>query len=184
MPSPRNSSIRASTLRIALLVSCAAWLAACGATPTAQSQLPTNSTIFTSPLPGGDDVTVQRVVDGDTIKTSNGTSVRLIGIDTPETVKPNTPVQCYGPEASAATKSILHRGTRVRLVYDAERTDRYGRTLAYVFRTSDGLFVNASLMRGGYARTLTIRPNTAYAAEFAALQAQAKREKSGLWGSC
>jgi micrococcal nuclease len=89
----------------------------------------------TSPPSQGELVTVQRVVDGDTFIALAGARrfrVRLIGLDTPETVKPGTPIQCFGPEASTYAKGSL-TGKLVRLVYDVDRYDRYGRTLAYVY---------------------------------------------------
>ena len=92
--------------------------------------------------------------------------MRLIGIDTPETKDPRKPVQCFGREASARTKQLLPAGTAVRLVYDVERNDRYGRTLAYVFDARDGRFVNAVLVRDGYASVYTYPPNVAHADEF------------------
>jgi micrococcal nuclease len=126
---------------------------------------------------------VRRVVDGDTILLTSGERVRLIGVDTPESVKPGTPVQCYARRASAFTHRLLD-GAAVRLVSGAERRDRYGRLLAYVYRESDGLFINAALVRDGYARTLEIAPNTAHAGEFAALASAARRAGKGLWGAC
>ena len=75
-------------------------------------------------------------------------------------------------------------GERVRLVLDAEHRDRYGRLLAYVYRERDGLFVNAALVRGGYAVPLTIPPNVAHAGEFRRMAATARRKGRGLWSSC
>ena len=129
---------------------------------------------------------VVKVVDGDTIRVRLGAGterVRLIGIDTPETVKPDTPVQCYGRAASAEAHRLLD-GRRVRLVQDVEARDRYGRLLAYVYRTPDGLFVNAELARRGLARTLTIPPNDSHAALFAHLAARAGVRGWGFWGRC
>jgi micrococcal nuclease len=129
---------------------------------------------------------VVRVVDGDTIRVRLGGTeerVRYIGVDTPETVKPGTPVQCFGKAASAYNKRLL-RGHSVRLVFDAERRDRYGRLLAYVYRQPDGLFVNADLVRRGYAQPLTIPPNVGHAAEFRALARGARRAGRGLWAAC
>ena len=129
---------------------------------------------------------VLRVVDGDTIRVrldGRTERVRYIGIDTPESVKPGTPVQCYAERASAANAALV-AGRRVRLVADAERRDRYGRLLAYVYRVPDGAFVNAALVRDGFARTLTIPPNVAHAAQFAGLASAARRAGRGLWGAC
>jgi micrococcal nuclease len=129
---------------------------------------------------------VVRVVDGDTILVSAGgreERVRYIGVDTPESVKPGTPVQCFAKRASAYNKRLV-AGRTVRLVQDVEARDRYGRLLAYVYREPDGLFVNAELARGGYARTLTIPPNVAYAARFRALAAEARDAGRGLWRAC
>jgi micrococcal nuclease len=129
---------------------------------------------------------VVRVVDGDTIVASVGgreERVRYIGMDTPEDVKPGTPVQCYSLRAAAENRRLV-AGRRVRLVPDAEARDRYGRLLAYVYRQSDGLFVNAELVRLGYARPLTIPPNTAHEGEIARLAARARRAGRGLWNRC
>jgi micrococcal nuclease len=129
---------------------------------------------------------VVRVVDGDTIRVALGgrvERVRYIGIDTPESVKPDTPVQCYAHRA-AAENARLVGGRRVRLVLDAEPRDRFGRLLAYVYRADDGVFVNAQLVRRGFARTLTIPPDVRFAARFRALAAQARRAHRGLWSAC
>jgi micrococcal nuclease len=133
--------------------------------------------------PASDTAQVRRVVDGDTILLTSGERVRLIGVDTPESVKPGTPVQCFARRASAFTHTLLD-GAAVRLVYGAERRDRYGRLLAYVYRARDGLFVNAELVRRGYARTLEIAPNTGHARQFAALASGARRAGKGLWSAC
>ncbi len=127
---------------------------------------------------------VTRVVDGDTIEVSTGgeaEDLRLIGIDTPETVKPDAPVECFGPRASGFTHGLLE-GRRVRLVFGAERRDVYGRLLAYVYLGHR--FVNAELVRRGLARTLTIPPNDRYAGLFKQLEKQAARRGRGLWGAC
>jgi micrococcal nuclease len=129
---------------------------------------------------------VLRVVDGDTILVAvsgREERVRYIGVDTPETVKPNTRVQCFGKRASAANHRLVD-GRAVRLVADAEARDRYGRLLAYVYRADDGLFVNEALIRRGYATTLTIAPNVRFADRFAALAGQARDAGRGLWSAC
>ena len=131
--------------------------------------------------------TVERVVDGDTIIVHVGgrrERVRLIGIDTPESVKPNTPVQCFAVEASNRTKSLLHPGTAVRLVGDVDQRDQYKRLLAYVYRTNDNLFVNLALVRDGYAVPYTFPPNVAHTSEFVAAAAQARDAGRGLWAAC
>lgn len=130
--------------------------------------------------------TVTRVVDGDTVHVRLGgrdETVRYIGMDTPETVKPHTPVQCFGEAASAANHRLV-AGARVELRLDAEARDRYGRLLAYVYRRRDGLFVNAALVRGGFATILTIPPNVRHAADLRALQRDAQARRRGLWGAC
>lgn len=127
---------------------------------------------------------VLRAVDGDTIEVQldgRREDVRYIGIDTPETVKPGTPVQCFGPRAHRFNSRLVsHR--RVRLVFGEERRDVYGRLLAYVYLR--GRFVNAELARRGLARTLTIPPNDRFAGRFARLQNEAARAGRGLWGAC
>jgi micrococcal nuclease len=132
---------------------------------------------------GTETAKVERVVDGDTIVLAGGERVRYIGVDTPESVKPGTPVQCFAKAAARANERLV-AGRRVRLRFDAERRDRYGRLLAYVYRAGDGLFVNAQLVRGGYATTLTIPPNVAHAAEFRRLARSAREAGRGLWSSC
>ena len=132
--------------------------------------------------------TVVRVVDGDTILVRGAgghvEDVRLLGIDTPETVDPRKPVQCYGPQASAFAKH-LETGRTVTLAYDRELHDRYGRFLAYVWLTgARPLFVNAVLVQRGYARTYPFPPNTAHAALFADLERSAAVAGRGLWGAC
>lgn len=129
---------------------------------------------------------VVRVVDGDTIVVrlrGRVEKVRYIGMDTPESVKPGVPVQCYAERASAENARLV-AGRRVRLVVGAEPRDRYGRLLAYVYRVADGRFVNAALVTGGYARTLTIPPNDRFAPRFAALQREARHAGRGLWHAC
>lgn len=131
--------------------------------------------------------TVVQVDDGDTIDVDLGghrESVRLLGIDTPETHHPTKPVECYGAEASARTAELLPPGSRVRLVRDAEARDRYGRLLAYVYRADDDLFVNLSLVTDGFADTLDIAPNSAHAAELARAVGLARAASKGLWGTC
>lgn len=132
----------------------------------------------------GRPATVVRVVDGDTIEVDGGERVRLIGIDTPETKDPRRPVGCFGAEASARTAALLAAGTPVRLVGDVEPTDRYGRTLAYVVRAEDDLFVNLALVAEGFALVATYPPNVAHVDELVAAQSRARGAGLGLWSAC
>src|SRR4051812_40903177 len=131
-------------------------------------------------------VRVVRVVDGDTIRVdlpSGEEAVRYIGIDTPESVKPGSPVECFAKRASAFNERLVG-GERVRLVRDVEERDRFGRLLAYVYRERDGLFVNAELVRGGYATVATFPPNVAHEDDFRRLARKARMSARGLWGKC
>jgi micrococcal nuclease len=127
---------------------------------------------------------VVRAIDGDTIEARIGDrteDVRLIGIDTPETVKPDTPVQCFGPRASAFEHRTVE-GRWVRIVPGVEQRDVYGRLLAYVYLGRR--FVNAILARRGLARPLTILPNDRFAPLFERLALSAAKAGRGLWGAC
>jgi micrococcal nuclease len=125
---------------------------------------------------------VVRVSDGDTfVATVNGRRerIRVIGVDTPESVAPNRRVEPYGEEASDFAKHYLD-GETVRLAGDAEPRDRYGRMLAYVW-LEDGTFWNALLVAEGYAQQLTIPPNVTYERLFRRLVSEARRDDRGLW---
>jgi micrococcal nuclease len=127
-----------------------------------------------------------RVVDGDTIRVQlagGEEAVRYIGVDTPESVKPGSPVECFAKRASAFNAKLVE-GERVRLVRDIELRDRYGRRLAYVYRARDGLFVNAELVRRGYATVATFPPNVAHVADLRRLQNRARLSGRGLWSRC
>jgi micrococcal nuclease len=137
---------------------------------------------------------VTRVVDGDTFEArieGEEEDVRLIGVDTPETVKPGAPVECFGPQASRFTHGLLE-GKRVRLVFGAERRDPYDRLLAYAYldpafeahAPDRPRFVNAALIDGGFAETLTIPPNDRFAPLLRRLERRAARAGRGLWGAC
>jgi len=131
--------------------------------------------------------TVEQVIDGDTIEiriSGKIESIRLIGIDTPETKHPTKPVQCFGPEASQFMHELLPEGTTVRLERDVEARDRFGRLLLYVYRMPDNLFVNYELAAQGYADTLSIEPNIMHRSDFSRAVAQARTNKLGLWKAC
>jgi len=130
---------------------------------------------------------VVRVVDGDTVEVvvaGQHETVRLLGIDTPETLAPGRPVECFGPEATAFLQELLPEGTAVELARDTEARDRFGRLLAYVTRADDQLFVNAAVAAGGYADVLVLAPNTARAGELVAAVADAKARGAGRWSAC
>lgn len=123
---------------------------------------------------------VKRVVDGDTFQTQEGDKVRLIGVNTPETVKPDSPVEAYGKEASDFTKSKLS-GKQVYMYADAGDADKYGRKLRYVFVKGDAVMVNEQLVSEGYANAMTIPPNVMFKDKFVKLEREARSAKKGLW---
>jgi micrococcal nuclease len=128
---------------------------------------------------------VTRVVDGDTFWVDDGTprgiKIRLIGLDAPETRKSEKKdIGYFGKESKDYLKQLL-TGKKVRLEYDVAKYDQYGRTLAYAF-LEDGTFVNAELIKRGYAVVLTIPPNVKYADDFVRFQRKARRQDIGLWG--
>jgi micrococcal nuclease len=158
---------------------------ACGSGPATSSTATSTATSTGATLEAN--ATVVRIVDGDTIDVDVGSHherVRLIGIDTPETKKPNTPVQCFGPEATRFTTSLLPVGARLHLERDVVARDDYGRLLAYIYLASDGTFINLKIIRQGYARPLTIPPNVAHAAEFVDAARVATADNIGLWARC
>ena len=120
-----------------------------------------------------------RVIDGDTIVLNNGEIVRLIGVDTPETKHPRKPVEYYGKEASAFTKKMVE-GKEVRLEYDWQERDKYGRLLAYVY-LMDGTFLNEEIVRQGYGYAYTKFPFK-YLELFRKYEQEARENKRGLWG--
>jgi micrococcal nuclease len=180
-PSPRAP-------RRAIRTAAGTWLWAASALATAACGTPAARPVTVAGPGPALPATVVHVVDGDTldVEVAGGSRerVRLLGVDTPETVKPNTPVQCFGPEASRHTKDLLPPGTGVLLQRDEEPRDRYGRLLAYLWRARDHRFVNRDLVAEGFARTLSIEPNTAYRATLSADQDAARRARAGLWGAC
>lgn len=145
--------------------------------------------------PGGfEEAEVVRIVDGDTIRVviesvtpgpgaglgeiGREYPVRLIGIDTPESVRRGYPVECFGREASAALAALIE-GRRVRLVKDVEETDRFDRLLRYVYLGEE--MANARLVTNGYAHAFTYPPNIRHSELFVQLQREAREENRGLW---
>jgi micrococcal nuclease len=131
--------------------------------------------------------TINHYVDGDTIAVNmNGSveTIRFIGVDTPETHKPNTPVQCYGREAAAHTKEVISKFGKVRLQADPLDTNRdvYGRLLRYIY-LPDGTLLNEELIKDGYGFAYLDFPFSKKA-EFAAAGQTAQTAKAGVWGAC
>lgn len=135
-------------------------------------------------LPDGERVVVDHVIDGDTLKTTSGERVRLIGINTPEVDGPYRDSECGGSEASTFTKRILPPGTAVVLVDDVERYDDYDRRLAYVYRADNGLFVNAAIVREGWAEARSYRPNVAMQDILDDSEDYARQRDRGIWSEC
>ena len=176
---------------LALLAGVSLWLgAALGALAALAFASACSSPAVADPDPAapvGPNALVVRVIDGDTVLVSIGgaeESARLIGIDTPETKRPDTPVECFGPEASDRLHALLPPGTPVRLELDQEPRDRYGRLLVYLHRGTDDAFVNEVMAREGLADALSIAPNTAFESRFAAEVETARTNRIGLWANC
>ncbi len=130
---------------------------------------------------------VSRVIDGDTIELNNGEKVRYIGIDTPETLDPRKPVQCFGKNASAKNKELVE-GKPVWLVKDISDKDKYGRLLRYVYlgdpEQESSTFVNLELVKLGFAHSYTYPPDVKYQDLFVAAQSEARENQRGLWSDC
>lgn len=176
MSIPTASRLLAALTAAAPAVLAGVLVAACGTSPPGAAP----------EVPAGQAVIV-RVVDGDTVVArlrSGEERVRLIGIDTPETKKPDTPVECFGAESSARLGQLLPAGTTVRFERDVDERDRYGRLLAYAHRLGDDLFVNRAMVAEGFAASYTVPPNVAHAADFDAAARAARRSGLGLWGRC
>jgi micrococcal nuclease len=144
-------------------------------------------------MPAGANAVVRAIVDGDTIDVDVGDReerVRLIGIDTPEIAhpvfgdRPPNDAECFADEAQRYTGELLAVGSGVRLERDVVARDDYGRLLAYVYRASDGAFVNYEIVRHGFAQPLTIAPNTTFAELFVDAARSAEHDDVGLWAAC
>jgi micrococcal nuclease len=165
-PPPR----RTSTLRIAailVLAGLAAW------------QFYSAGREQPAPHAAGDTALVQRVVDGDTLLLADQTRIRLLGVDTPETKRPDAPIEPFGPEASEFTRAHVE-GRFVRLEFDKERHDKYGRVLAYVYL--DDWFLNEALIRAGLGRAITNHPySESMKRRLRAAEDEAYRAHRGIW---
>lgn len=169
------------------------------ATPIASADVrgPLDTNARVVHLTDGDTVTVRFTKPPDRLEPSDveanttfdstrttGVSVRLIGIDTPESKRPNTPIECFARESGAALGALIPVGTDVRIELDVEPRDHYGRVLGYVFRSSDGLFVNHEMVRAGMAAALTYPPNVAHSDQFTRAARGARENRVGLWSKC
>lgn len=130
-------------------------------------------------------VRVNRVIDGDTVILSDGRTIRYLDVDTPETKKPNTPIMCFGPEASEYNKKLVE-GKEVVMVSDIEKTDKYGRELRFIFlvgKDTDKIeqSVNADLVIKGFARNKSYSPNTTYEKQFSDFSYKAQKDSLGVW---
>lgn len=148
-----------------------------GRTPAARSVLAANASVV-------------ELVDGDTLVVdvdgpgADHEALRLIGIDTPESVATDRPNECFGKVASGRLADLLPVGTPVHLARDVEARDRYDRLLAYVYRASDGVLVNHDLVAEGFAIAKPYPPNVTLQSQFSAAEAQARRAQLGLWSAC
>lgn len=125
-----------------------------------------------------DEVYIEQVIDGDTVKTAAGDSIRLLGVDTPEINWENNSAEFYGEEARDFTlKNLLDKN--VLLEFDQEKKDHYGRTLAYIYL--DGVNFNQKLLEEGYASLMIVNPNDKYEDEFKAAVEKARRDNRGIW---
>jgi micrococcal nuclease len=181
-------------LRLIAIITVATLAAGCPASPITPSAYPLPSVApplpsIAPPSPAPRSLSLSKaptarvldIIDGDTIKVlldGRAVTVRYIGIDTPETVAPNQPIQPYGPEAAAANRALLH-GQTVRLERDTSDTDQYGRLLRYVWLGD--LLINAELVRLGYARVRTYPPDTQREPHLRQLEAEARAARRGLW---
>jgi micrococcal nuclease len=155
-------------------------LVACGGDSASPTSAPTTAL---------DTALVVEVIDGDTVTLEIGgqtETVRLVGIDTPETVHPTKPVECFGPQASAFLSRLLPPGTEVVVRRDVQARDSYGRLLLYVFLpvANGEKFVNLELVARGFAVPLSIEPNTRWRDSFVAAAFDAQRNSRGLWRAC
>lgn len=139
------------------------------------------NTITNSPTISVIESTVSFVYDGDTIQISDGTKVRLIGIDAPEVAHDNSNQQCFATESAKLLKELI-LDQKISIEQDKQKQDVYGRMLGYIW--TDNVFINDFMIRQGYAKSMPIKPNTKYAVLFYDAQKDAQENKRGLWKEC
>ena len=167
---PHRHIVVARLATLAVLAALGAWQVFFSADPGPPALPQPGSTAF-----------VQRAVDGDTLLLADHTRVRLLGVDTPETKRPDWPVEPFGPEAHEFTRvHVEHRN--VRLEFDKERHDKYDRVLAYVY--VDDWFLNEELIRAGLGKAITKHPySEQMKRRFRAAESEARRERRGIWST-
>ena len=181
-----QSTKRAILILAAVLFAIAAWYEQDNVTKLLPPNIPVyDETIQALP---GQPITVAKAIDGDTIILANGQHLRYIGIDTPEEFDPRKAVQCYAVEAAAANQKLVE-GKTIIFYPDVTEHDQYGRWLGYVYLLDGpngqvGTFINAALVRSGYAFSYPYKPDTSKQAELNADEATAKKERLGLWANC
>ncbi len=177
---PSRSLTRSAT-SVALVVATAA-----GCDSGTLEELTSAPTTTISPGAVDANATIEYIIDGDTVDViiaGREERIRLIGIAPPET-RPDEPIECFGPEATAFTASLLPVGTPVRIERDVVNRDDFGRLLGYVYRADDGVFVNYETIRQGYATPLSIPPNVTHAELFVDAARAAEADDVGLWAAC
>jgi len=132
-----------------------------------------------------DTVTITRIVDGDTfygISSKRGVEIkyRPIGMNTPEIARYGKPAQPFAQEATDYMKSLIKKGDKIRVTYDVQTVDKYGRDLVYAY-TMTGLFINADLVRAGWAQVATYPPNVIHVDTYIQLQQEAREKGRGMW---
>lgn len=174
-------------------------------TPEREALPPATTTPSPEPLPTGrggllplpadaQAATVEHHTDGDTLAvraydagqvmgSTSQITVRLLEIDSPETKKPGTPIQCYGPEASAQLANLAPVGAKVYVAADQDRTDPFGRDLLYLW-DAEGRSINLAMVEGGFAKAVLYAPNDRYITVLRSAEAKARKLKRGLWGAC
>ncbi len=144
-------------------------------------ELKSNTVTITTSSASGVMAVIIKVIDGDTVELQTGEKVRYIGVDTPESVAPNKPVECFAKEAYEKNRELVE-GKSAILVKDISDKDRYGRLLRYVY--VNDIFINAELVENGYAKAVAYPPDVKFVSKFNALSENAKTNNLGLWGVC
>jgi micrococcal nuclease len=164
---------------IAAVIVALVWFFASRMSPVAPASVPEGTAPY--PIPDAAvPATVEYVHDGDTLFLTDGTKVRLLGIDTPEI---GEDAECYGLEATAQLRAMLPEGAPVMVLADVEPLDQFGRSLLFVY-SEDGQLVNLDLIDAGLAEAVVLPPNVLFADELEAAEDRAQAAGAGMWGAC